>query len=51
MLIEGPMMKHVLWRCNLTEKVPFALQIGIGLAFEALRNEVVKGKSCREGPL
>lgn len=45
------MTKHMLWRRDLAEKFPFALQIGVGLVFKALRNEVIKGKPCREGPL
>lgn len=45
------MMKLMLWRCNLTEKAPFALQLGLSLVLKALRNEVIKGKPCREDPL
>lgn len=45
------MMKHRLWRRNLAEKVPFALQTGLGLVFKAPKSEVIKRKTCREAPL
>lgn len=41
----------MLWKCNLTGKVPFALQLGVSLVLKALRNEVTKGKPCRRSPV
>lgn len=44
-------MKVMLWKCNLTGKVPFGLQLGVSLVLKALRNEVTKGKPCRRSPM